>query len=297
MKITLEEARTLDALARAGSFAKAAEALRKSHPAVIYSIRSMEEQTGLKLLDRSSYRTRLTRAGERVWKECRRLLTAEQELEKVCQDLGSGWEPDLKIVVDGLVPFDTILRALQSLRERKVPTQVRVYEEFLSGVEATFTQLKADLMISVLPPEKNSLETIRLRPIKSYLVASAKHPLGRHKGRVPLATLREHAFLTVRGSDVRLNLPTSLLEESSAYHLSNFQSKKSAILQGLGYGWLPEALVRQELDAGRLRIVRWENESVHEFVPHAHTRGSRRLGRAGRAFMDAYLTFERGQKA
>ena len=63
MNITLEEARTLDAVVRFGSFAKAAQSLHKSHSAVIYSIKTLETQTGLNILDRSHYRTALTPVG------------------------------------------------------------------------------------------------------------------------------------------------------------------------------------------------------------------------------------------
>ncbi len=81
MNVTLDQARALDALARHGTFAAAAEMLHKGHTAVLYALRTLEEQTELVLLDRRGYRTRLTPAGERVLEHCRKLLAAERELE------------------------------------------------------------------------------------------------------------------------------------------------------------------------------------------------------------------------
>ena len=52
MSITLDQARTLDALAREGTLQLAAKRLRKGHPAVLYALKQLEQQTGLAILDR-----------------------------------------------------------------------------------------------------------------------------------------------------------------------------------------------------------------------------------------------------
>jgi hypothetical protein len=60
MAITLEWARALDALDRAGTLVGAAAQLHKGHTAVLYALGQLEAQTGLALLDRRGYRLRLT---------------------------------------------------------------------------------------------------------------------------------------------------------------------------------------------------------------------------------------------
>jgi DNA-binding transcriptional LysR family regulator len=292
MNITLEEARTLDAVVRFGSFTKAAQNLHKSHSAVIYSLRSLENQTGLKLLDRSKYRTSLTPIGKRVWEQCKKLLASEQDFAHLCRELGSGWEPYLKIVVDGLIPFESILHALEVLNQKQIPTKIQVFEEFLGGVEDTFLETDADMMISVIAPQKTTLEPIRLCPISSYLVAHKEHPLVKTRKKATSAQLQMYPFLTVRGSDGRLNLPTSAFEEASAFHLSNFQSKKAAILKGLGYGWLPEYMIHRELASKTLKPIRWQKSNVHTYFPHVYSHGTRGLGRAGAAFLNSFLSFQ-----
>lgn len=289
MNVTLEEARTLDAIVRQGSFAKAALYLRKSHSAVMYSIKSLELQTGLVLLDRTQYRTSLTPVGKRVWEQCKKLLSSEFEFETLCKDLASGWEPYLKIVVDGLVPFEFTLRTFEALKKVKAPTKFKLYEEFLGGVENSFIENKADIMISVIPPESRSLESIRLNSIVSHLVVHKDHPIGQGRRVFSSSQLHEYSFLTVRGSDTRLNLPTVMFDESSAFHLNNFQSKKAAILKGLGFGWVPEYLIQNELANKTLKIVRWEKNSSHTYFPTLYCHSKKHLGRAGKAFLDAYL--------
>ena len=96
MNVTLEQARALDAWARCGTFQRAAEALRKGHTAILYALRTLEEQAGLELVDRRGYRSQLTPAGQRVLEQCRKLLAAEREMESLCGELRGGWEPAIK---------------------------------------------------------------------------------------------------------------------------------------------------------------------------------------------------------
>src|SRR5689334_17722029 len=130
MNVTLEQARALDALARHGTFAAAATALRKGHTAVLYALRTLEEQTELTLLDRRGYRTRLTPAGERVLEHCRKMLAAERELEAACAEIRAGWEPSLRIVFDGIFPAEPLLRVVKELRTEGASTRFHVSAEF-----------------------------------------------------------------------------------------------------------------------------------------------------------------------
>ena len=288
MSITLEQARALDALARHGTFAAAAEELRKRHTAVVYAMRTLEEQTALSLLDRRGYRTRLTPAGTRILEECRRLLAAERTFDETVHELRGGWEPALRVVVDGVVPIEPIVREVVRIAERG-PTRVHVSAEFLSGVEAAFTREDADVMISVLSPESAALVGRPLPPIRASLVAHAKHPLSRARRPATREELAAHVLVSVRGSDPRLELPTATVDARSVVNLNDFAAKKAAILGAMGYGWLPEYLIEKELARGLVKRVRWEGASVHAFAPRLYTRVGRRLGRAATALVERLL--------
>lgn len=280
MVITLEQARALDAIARHGTFARAADSLRKKHTAVLYSLRTLETQTGLALLDRTGYRTKLTPAGEQVLARCRQMLAAERDLEALCHEIRAGWEPRLGVVFDGIVPADAILAAVGEIARSKAPTRIHVTAEFLGGVESTFVRDEADLMISVLPPQSIALKAEALAPIRAYLVAHRDHPLVARAASVTDEDLRAHVLLMVRGSDPRLRLSTAAVDVPSTIHLNDFQSKKTAAVSGIGYGWLPEHLITKELRRGTLVRVRWKGGDSHVFRPHVYYRRDRAPGRA-----------------
>ncbi|NVJ06148.1 LysR family transcriptional regulator [Myxococcus sp. AM001] len=292
MNVTLEQARALDALARHGTFTAAAEALRKGHTAVMYALRTLEAQTELTLLDRRGYRTRLTPAGERILEHCRKLLVAERELEAACAEIRAGWEPALRIVFDGIFPAEPLLRVVKELRAEGASTRFHVSAEFLSGVEAAFAREEADLMVTLLPPTVPGLRTYRLPELKAILVAHRGHPLARRRGPLKDEDLAEHLVLTVRGSDPRLQLSTGALETRSTVHLNDFAAKKAAIMEGLGFGWLPEYMAARELRRGELKALKLAGDATHAFHPQLHHRAGITLGRAARRVVEALTETE-----
>lgn len=291
MPITLEQARAFDALATGGTFEAAAQALQKGHTAVVYAIKTLEADLELALLDRRGYRTRLTPAGEQVLALARRLLAAERDFETACAELRTGWEPRVRLVFDGIFPADPILRVVHHLAQAKAKTRIDVSTAFLGGVEAAFWASNADLMISVMPPSAPGLHAISLAPIRALLVAHRSHPLGRVEAgkaskRAPAADPRNEMLITVRGSDPRLGLSTSQLDGGYCVELNDFSAKKAAIVAGLGFGWLPEHLIKRELSSGILRPVKWSGGNTHQFEPRLFYRASTKLGRASQLFVD-----------
>jgi DNA-binding transcriptional LysR family regulator len=285
VEITLDQARALDAVARTGGFTKAAAELKKGHTGVIYLLKSLEQRLGLVLLDRGGYRTQLTPTGRLVWHECVKMLEAERGVLRLCAEMGEGWEAKLSVVFDGVLPVDSVIRVLAGFGRLGASTRVALFTEFLGGVEQKFEAEEAEMMVAVVPPARTRLKGIDLAPVRSFLVAHRDHPLLKAKGAATHEELERHVLLTVRGSDERLGMSTRDLDPVSLIHLSDFPAKKAAVLQKLGYGWLPEPLIQKELKRGLLRPVRWERTSVHVHSPVLYHRGERALGKGGRALL------------
>lgn len=280
MALDLEALATLDAVVAEGGIARAAQRLHKVPSAVSYQVAKLEQQLGASLLNRDGYRVKLTPMGEIILSEGKNLLSRSKEIEALARQFTLGWEARLQLIVDGIVPLDAVLSALKDLAEQGAPTRVQVKVEFLRGVQHRFLKDEADLMIVKDFKDSAALSKEPLTEIECILCVAASHPLARRKN-VPLAELQQHTEVTVQdssesGSDVHM------FGSERIFFLAGFHAKKQALKMGLGYGWMPAYLVREEMKARSLVEVRYQGGSRYRFTPWMIHHRDRPLGRAGK---------------
>lgn len=286
MDVTLEQAKVFDAVARLGTLQKAAAELNRGHSSVVYALKCLEDQTGLRLFDREGYRNRITGEGEAALKHCRRLLEAHDEFATFCRQKQDGWEPSLKLIYDEVVDFGFVGHALFRLNRMKSPTTVKVLSAHLHDVEDRFAREDADIMVTILPLQRLRIPSRKLDPIRMHLVAHRDHPLAATgTGQLSTEDLQRHTFVTITTAPGLLGFGTEQMSFNSSILVNSFNGKKTAILSGLGFGWLPDYLIRPELRKGTLRTLRTEIESVHKLTPRLYHRPEERLGKAARELL------------
>lgn len=296
MDITLEQARVFEAVARTGTVQKAATDLHKAHSAVLYSLKTLESQLGVKLFDRSGYRNKISLEGEIVLKYCRQLLAVRRDLEGACASIKGGWEPSIKMVYDGIVDFNMMGDALFRLNEMKAPTEVKVLSAHLNEVESLFTEEDADIMVTILPLQSLSIPSFRLTPIRMHLVAHPQHALGAKRKAPWTATdLNRHTFIQIRTSPGPIGLSTEQMKFDSYFYVNDFTTKKAAIMKRLGFGWLPDYLVKSELKSGNLRLLKCEMDNTHSVHPRLYHRPDELIGKATRELLKFFRSQARDQ--
>jgi DNA-binding transcriptional LysR family regulator len=284
MRPDLDAIQALDALVRHGGFARAATALHRVQSAVSYQIQKLETQLGVDLLDRSGYRVRLTPAGVALLTEGRRLLGQADRLAFVARQFAAGWEPRLTIILDGILPLRSTLRALKILAVENVPTRIQVKVEFLRGVQYRYEKDNADLMVVKDYTSRPNLEVRKLPDIECILCVSRDHALATRKN-LSLEELHEHVELSVQDSSDRGN-DQHMFGGDRIFFLSGFIAKKEALRMGLGFGWMPRYLVDRELRSGVLRELSYAGGSRYSFTPLLVHRSDAPLGRTGRRLAD-----------
>ncbi|WP_338844443.1 LysR family transcriptional regulator [Massilia sp. W12] len=284
MTIDLEALAALDMVVREGGFARAAQRLHKVQSAVSYQVAKLEQQLGVALLDRSGYRVSLTDAGAGILQEGRKLLQQAGQLQALAAQYRQGWEAHLLLIVDGILPLEKVLLALKALSAEGAPTKVQVKIEFLRGVQQRFEKENADMMIVKDFQQKPELHCRALDEIECILCVSPAHALAAQE-QVSLSQLQEHTELTIQDSSDSGN-DQHMFGSERAFFLSGFVAKKQALLMGMGYGWMPQFLVQEELAQGALREVKYEGGSRYRFTPQLVQARARPLGRAGQRLLE-----------
>jgi DNA-binding transcriptional LysR family regulator len=287
--VTLEQLRVLQALDKAAGVSQAAEQLHKAQSAVSYTLKTMEDALGVTLLDRSSYRARLTPAGRAVLKKGQQILALTEELEGLAAEFRGGCEARVDILLDGILPVRGVMPVLTPFVERRSPTQIKLRVELLGGVAEALERDQPDLVLAPLelyayegPYEKQRIGELVLLP-----VVATDHPLARFTPPVPLTELRRHIHLVVSDSSRhKPPIDAGLIGTELVWHFPDFHSRLEGLRAALGFAWMPTYLIEDDVRAGKLVPLRLERHTVQRHDVGLAHRTSPPLGRTGRQLLE-----------
>jgi DNA-binding transcriptional LysR family regulator len=255
VKISLDGLLVLDAIARKGSFAAAAEELHRVPSAITYTVQKVEQDLNIQVFDRSGHRARLTAAGEELLKEGRHLLRAAADLESRVQRVARGWETELRIALDELVPVSRLFPLIAEFYREGSGTRLRISAEVLGGCWDALVSGRADLVVAA-PGDPPSEGGLAIRPFGSVdwvFAVAPNHPLAGAADPVSSADILAHRAVVL--ADTSRNLPprtTGLLTGQDTLTVPTIRAKIEAQIAGLGVGYLPKQLAQLEIDAGLL---------------------------------------------
>ncbi|MEO3879510.1 LysR family transcriptional regulator [Rheinheimera fenheensis] len=252
--LSLEALRALDAIDRKGSFAAAAEALYKVPSALSYTIAKLEADLGVALFDRSKQRAQLTPAGQLLLDQGRTLLHAANQLQNAVKQLDTGWETQLVIAKDSIVPNAPLLAVINDFLQLGKITQLRVTEEVMAGGWEALQTGRADIALGVsgdLP--KGLFNIVPVGEAEFVFAVAPHHQLAALNRVVNAEDVQQFAAIVV--ADSALDAPkrsSGLFDSRQRVIVDNMQAKIDAQKQGLGIGFLPRHLIHDELARGEL---------------------------------------------
>jgi DNA-binding transcriptional LysR family regulator len=265
--LSLDALLLVDAVARRGSLAGAAEELGRAPSAVTYAARRLEDDLDVLLFDRRGYRARLTPAGEELLREGRQLLAAAADLRRRVQRIAKGWERELRIAHDSIVPFVRLLPLIGEFCGA-APTQLRFTHEVLGGSWDALASGRCDLAIGVTSASPaaphGGYRTRRLGEAQFVFAVAPSHPLAAAAAPLSAAQLRAQRQIVVGDTSRQLAPRTAgLLGAAETITVPTMADKIAAQVAGLGVGYLPLHLVREHLARGELVVKATESEREH----------------------------------
>ena len=257
--MTLEQLKMLVKIADTGSVLAAAEALYRTQPTVSVSIRKLEDELGVSLLDRRQYRATLTAEGQQLCQKARTILKQAEEFSKLAKHLAIGNEPQLHLAIEASCPLPVLLKILHE-SERKYPqTEFNLQVENIWGALEKVQTGEADLAISPWFEDIPNLESVYLT--KTRLIAVAAAGFCDSERELILEEMKKHVQVVVRDSSRRPQQQKSygVLEDGRHWIVGDHQTKKQLIQAGMGWGKLHEHLIRDELASGELVPLKINN--------------------------------------
>lgn len=298
MKISLDILQILDAIDRHGSFSAAAEVMHRVPSALSHAIAKLENELGVTLFTREGRKASLNPAGQTLLDDGRHLLRAASELERRVQRIATGWESELRIGMDAVIPVERIYPLLERFYEAGHGTQIRLTGEVLGGTWDALATGRADLVIGAPGdmPARSGIASQLLCAHSEFVFAVAPHhPLAELTEPLTSDQLSPYRAVVVADTSRELDARSIGLQEGQpVLRVPDIRAKASAQASGLGIGHLPRWLAQPYLDTGTL-IEKQLNEARQPMPLHIAWR-SREIGKGLRWFLDA-LTEESMRQA
>lgn len=285
---TLRQLQVFEAIARLGSFTRAAEELHLSQPTVSMQIRKLSETIGLPLFEQAGRGVTITEAGQALAATSRDIMEALANLEMTVADLKGLRQGRLRLAVMTTAQY-FMPRVLGEFCKQYPGIEARLE---VTNREQTLERLAAhldDLYILGRQPDDADIETRPFAPNPLVVMASRDHPLARER-RIPLARIAEEPFiLRERGSGSRDAALRPFAEQGLhlqvRMELGSNEAIKQAIVAGLGISILSLHTLTLEGTDGPIAVLDVEGFPIERQWYVAWPRG-RAHSIIARAFFD-----------
>ncbi len=257
MGLEAERLRVFRAVAREGSFSRAAARLHRTQPAISQAIRALEEEIGEALIVRLGRSNALTEAG-------RLLLQAAEDSARVLEEGLAQLEARRALLRGELVigTSDTtacylLPPVLARFRARHPAIELRIANRPSPRTAEQVRAREVDLGLVTLPlPVTRGLRVERLMEREDVAILPPDHALA-HRRRLSPSDLLDHPLVLLdRGSQTRHLIDRALRDQGRPPHiameLASIEVVKRMVTLGFGVSIVPAVAVEAEVGAGTL---------------------------------------------
>jgi DNA-binding transcriptional LysR family regulator len=258
----LRQLKTFQLAAATLSFTQTAAILNFAQSSVTAQIRSLEEELGAPLFDRIGRRVFLTAAGRQFLRYADEMLRLDEEARSAVAGHGA-LQGTLSIAAPETVFTYRIPPILRRFRDRfprlRLHFQPMVDAESLQHLKDGTLDV-AFLLQEPLAAGGLAVEALVHEPL--VVVAPADHPLAAQEIVRPADLNGETILLTETGCGYRHLFERELARAGALplarLEFTSVEAIKQCVIAGLGMAFLPEIAVRQGIEQGKLKALRWE---------------------------------------
>jgi len=251
-------------LAETRSFSRSAQLRHVTQPAFSRRIQSLEAWAGTDLVDRSSYPTRLTPAGQTLYEQALEILQTLQSTRAMLRGHTAAAQDVIEFALPHTLAFTFFPAWLSGLREACGPVKTRVIALNVHDAVLRLVEGSCDLLIVYhhasqpiqLDTDRYEMLPLGREVLSPYVKPDAEgQPLYRlpgHPGQLlPYLGYAPGAYLG-RVVDYMLKQNGTAVHLDRVYETDMAEGLKAMALEGHGVAFLPSSAVRREVKARKL---------------------------------------------
>lgn len=252
------------ALAETRSFSRAAQLRHVTQPAFSRRIQALEAWTGIDLVDRSSFPTRLTPAGDTFHAQALEIVGALQATRNLMRSHQAAGQDVIEFAVPHTLAFTFFPHWLSRLRPKFGAIKSRLTAFNVHDAAMRLSEGGCDLLIAYhhsvqplqLAPSRYEMLSLGAETLAPYAKAGPDgKPLLRLPGlpgvAVPFLSYAPGAYMAGL-VDIILKRSENVPRLTTVYETDMAEGLKAMALEGHGLAFLPESSVRRELRSRRL---------------------------------------------
>lgn len=285
---SLQQLRLFEAVARLGSYTRAAEEQHLSQPAVHIQVKRLEESIGQALIQPLGRKLLLTRAGEEVHAAALDVIGRLGTLAETLRDIEAKVAGPLKVAVVTSAKFfmpQFLGRFVRQYPEVQPQLTVTNRERIVQRLLAN----RDDFVVMGQIPEQAGLSVRPFMDNTLVLAAHIDHPLAA-ASKIPLAQIAGERYLSREpGSGTRIATERLFADQGLALQpymeLGSSEAIKQAIVADLGVSVLSQGSLELELETRRIAILDVQGFPLHRTWNAVHLSG-KQLGLTAQTFLD-----------
>jgi DNA-binding transcriptional LysR family regulator len=251
-------------LAETRSFSRSAQLRHVTQPAFSRRIQALEAWAGTDLVDRSSYPTRLTPAGETLYTQALEMLQGLQTTRAMLRGHSAAAQDVVEVAVPHTLAFTFFPAWISSLREQFGPLKSRLIALNVHDAVMRLVEGSCDLLIAYHHPsqpfqldaDRYEMVTLGKESLAPYCKGDAEgQPMFRLPGRaghpLPYLGYAPGAYLG-HVTDLILKQAGTAIHLDRVYETDMAEGLKVMAVEGHGVAFLPYSAVKKELRARRL---------------------------------------------
>ncbi|MFM7026942.1 MAG: LysR substrate-binding domain-containing protein [Limnohabitans sp.] len=254
-------------LAETRSFSRSAQLRHVTQPAFSRRIQSLEAWAGADLVDRSSYPTTLTPAGQTLYAQALELLQSLQNTRAMLRGHDAGGQDFIEFAVPHTLAFTFFPSWLAGLREKFGLVKSRLIALNVHDAAMRLVEGGCDLLIAYhhasqplqLDPDRYDMVVLGEEVMAPY---ARPGPDGQPMFRLPGHLNRPLPYLGYAPGAYLGAVTDWMLKQSAhpihldrVYETDMAEGLKVMAVEGHGVAFLPSSAVRKELQAGQLVLA------------------------------------------
>ena len=275
-------------VARLSSFSRAAEKRFRTQPAISAQIKAIEDEVGVKLIDRSGGKVALTAPGRAFVNYADQTLEQRRAIINTMAEIEGEPRGGISVAANEATCLHALPEVFAEYKKRYPSVNVTVNRSEHASTLESILDNSVDFGVVSMPVNDKRLNTVVIHTDELAIIISPKHPLAKLK-EVLVADLARAPMILPKVGRTRESIQELFEDQKQkpivSMEVDSSELMKRFVVANVGIGFIARSNIVEELKAGTLVVLPTPGRPIRRELALVY-RKEKALSRAALAFID-----------